>query len=450
MAVINAIAGAFMALSIYPMSLSYFPPKLVESTATSVRIKLGLPRYNDKIHNIDGDLPAVAVFNSNGERIGFTLGGEHHIKEDSDTKVIGDIQVMHIDQKKNSFAEYISVSHGGTDAVCISSISITMASDNEAKYSLLSDIPILLGAHFYLSSDPVIAPDYKDVVSRPGCFWIDGPNEDGKTDGDSHQGLSWHVTDFLGNEDRIAQYNEFPDTLKKSIPRIQMWDHIHPMHCVPVFWPPLPVSEDDYGGDVDVQRVLKETGELHCGDDEDGGQLLYPSNNPNPPIIPDSKTKIRLRQGKRQGGRFATMQYNYPPGTGNTPFKRSLEFNMAQQSANHSLARKIHQRSEDKPACPSVHTRRVVVSTKEMHNGGAKYLCENPMSRGPDFISTLEGKFCDMCTRQLWDICSDIVTAACFDVDTKLVRAGTDGVHARDLLRRTIPLKNYTSVVVWK
>jgi hypothetical protein len=96
MAVVNAIAGAFMALSIYPMAVTYFPPKVIESTATSVRIKLGLPRYQDDNHRIDGDLPAVAVFDSNGERIGFTLGGEHHIEEDSDTKVIGDIKVMHI------------------------------------------------------------------------------------------------------------------------------------------------------------------------------------------------------------------------------------------------------------------------------------------------------------------------------------------------------------------
>jgi hypothetical protein len=322
-----------------------------------------------------------------------------------------------------------------------------MASDNEAKYALLSDIPILLGAHVYLSNDPVIAANGKDVVARPGCFWIDGPNKDGKTDDDSHQGLSWHITDFLGNEDRIAQYNEFPDTLKKSIPRIQMWDYINPMHCVPVFWPPLPVSKDGYGGDVDVQRVLKETGELHCGDDKDGGQLLYPSNKPNPPIISDLKTKIRLRQRERQSRRFATMHYDYPPVTGNTPFKRSLEFDMAQESANTLRAREFDTRDGDKQACPPAHTRRVVVSTKEMHNGGAKHLCENPMSRGPDFVSTLEGKFCDICTRHLWDICLDIVTDACFDVDAKLVRPGTSRVYGRDLLGRTTPSKNYTSVI---
>ena len=453
MAVVNAIAGAFLALSIYPMAVTYFPPKVIERTATSVRIKLGLPMYNDDNHRIDGDLPAVAVFDSNGERIGFTLGGEDHIMEDSDTKVIGDIKVMHINQKKNSFAEYISVSKGGTDGVCISSISITMASDNEAKYALLSDIPILLGAYVYLSNDPVIANDGEDVVARPGCFWIDGPNKDGKMEDDAHQGLSWHITDFLGNEDRIAQYNEFPDTLKKSIPRIQMWDYINPMHCVPVFWPPLPVSKDGYGGDADVQRVLKERGELHCGDDKDGGQLLHPTNKPDQPIIPDTNTKIRLRQGKRQAGRFATMQYGYPPGTEDTAFKRSLEFDMAQESANTLLRTREFKRSkddDDKPACPSVHTRRVVVSTKAMHNGGAKYLCENPKARGPDFVSTLEGKFCDMCTRHLWDVCSATVTDACFDVNAKLVRPGKSGIYGRDLFGRAIPSKNYTSIVEWK
>lgn len=98
----NAIGGAFLALSLYPLSQSYFPPKA--TTATVVRIRLGLANHKDSGANIGGDIPEVSLFNANGERIGFTMEGGH-IQEDSSTLASGgDIRVEHINQKKDAAA----------------------------------------------------------------------------------------------------------------------------------------------------------------------------------------------------------------------------------------------------------------------------------------------------------------------------------------------------------
>lgn len=165
-----------------------------------------------------------------------------------------------------------------------------MVSDT-TPYSLFGDIPIACGAKFYQSNDVTIV-DKSAYHSR--CFWIDGPEKDGKTTNDLKQGISWHIPDFLGEVARLNQYNEFPDTLCKSIPRLQMWDYIDPLHCIPIFKEETLSGSAD-GLDAHRDKVVADTGILQC-DDEPGQLLLYPSNKPNPQIVPDSKSRARLRQ----------------------------------------------------------------------------------------------------------------------------------------------------------
>jgi hypothetical protein len=148
--VFSAIGGIFMALSIKPLLSSYFPNK--PTTGTTVRIKIGLSMYGDKDSSLGGDIPAVAVFNSNSERLGFTMGGGKLV-EDSDTKVPGDIHVIHIDQKKDSFAEYISFSYGGSDVICISSVTIIIVVDDSPNFVFFGDVPIAYNVDFYVSND---------------------------------------------------------------------------------------------------------------------------------------------------------------------------------------------------------------------------------------------------------------------------------------------------------
>ena len=71
------------------------------------------------------------------------------------------------------------------------------------------------------------------------------------------------------------------------------------------------------------------------------------------------------------------------------------------------------------PYSPSVnnghHQRTLIVST---HKGqSAQVLCDSAKSRGHDFGSKPEGKYCDMSTKMVYPLCSDSATRNCFSID---------------------------------
>lgn len=82
---------------------------------------------------------------------------------------------------------------------------------------------------------------------------------------------------------------------------------------------------------------------------------------------------------------------------------------------------------------------RLVVSSDPSHS--ATGLCESETSRGPDLISTVEGLFCDMETRQVLKVCAGGVETDCVHMpsNSSLV-VKRDGSTAE---------KGYTDVVLW-
>lgn len=76
-------------------------------------------------------------------------------------------------------------------------------------------------------------------------------------------------------------------------------------------------------------------------------------------------------------------------------------------------------------------------------------LCNSPMSRGADFVSTAEGLFCDMDTKTLYPICSAGVAADldCFDIDSKEPHLRT--AFERKLGRRASKWRRYKKVSHW-
>ena len=75
----------------------------------------------------------------------------------------------------------------------------------------------------------------------------------------------------------------------------------------------------------------------------------------------------------------------------------------------------------------------------------ATYLCQHPTSRGPDFVSHVEGKFCDMDTRKVWPICGTEDEIGCFDADTNALRQ----LETRDASGQAAK-KNYVNVQDWE
>ena len=94
---------------------------------------------------------------------------------------------------------------------------------------------------------------------------------------------------------------------------------------------------------------------------------------------------------------------------------------------------------------PALVGKQIVKSNLDSYT--ATSLCKSETSRGPDFTSLAEGKFCDMETKTLWPICKSQEDESCFDNDNHLMR-GVKRLGKR-AGRAVTRAKNYTKVTIW-
>jgi hypothetical protein len=217
-----------------------------------------------------------------------------------------------------------------------------------------------------------------------------------------------HLLDFAATQNRVKQYQDYKDTMCGGTPRFSLWPSLTEMNCVPIFNPPLNYNDD--------------------GTDKSFGALKTPSQtmcSPGPNEKPTEKQILQLE--KSTGGKFSQPTY----GTRRRNFK-------ARQNSRVCFAQ----------------YRVVVVSEHEDHTASEQ--CKSSSAAGPDFVSTKEALFYDMCAGELWPLCSETVPTGCFDMDLRAMRAnnGTTtkiGLHARDTLTgRDISEKEYKKVLHWK
>jgi hypothetical protein len=108
----------------------------------------------------------------------------------------------------------------------------------------------------------------------------------------------------------------------------------------------------------------------------------------------------------------------------------------------------------------------VVVSKIESHS--AKEVCESESSAGPDFVSTVEGVFCDTAAKEWWYLCSSKISTGCFDLETQRMvgNANATGhhstepvyhnatsIHSREVdasTGRVVPVKLYKTSETWE
>ncbi|KAH8776233.1 hypothetical protein BGZ57DRAFT_364443 [Hyaloscypha finlandica] len=89
----------------------------------------------------------------------------------------------------------------------------------------------------------------------------------------------------------------------------------------------------------------------------------------------------------------------------------------------------------------------IVVSDYDTHS--ATELCDSATSVGPDFVSTKENFFCDMCTHELWPLCSPTINQGCFDITSMTMKAGTSSSRGGSLGRREVPMRKYKRTIEW-
>ncbi|KAH0565237.1 hypothetical protein GP486_001365 [Trichoglossum hirsutum] len=390
--VLEGIGFGILALSLYPLGKAFFPEQF--HATTTVRIGVGTTWSNETTASTGGNTPGIGVFDTNGQRIGFMSGTKKGKINDG---MWHDIMIPHIDAGNTREPEYLSVSGGGTDSLCISYISVTTAGGENSIF--YGDVPKQCGAAWYHSNTHVILQG--SYPYYPSCFWITAPDSDGKKSKDFPGGMAYHIIDFLsGNQARSQQYIDHPETMCQSTPRFKMYPTLTEMNCIPVFDPPIQPGSDF--GDSDFSK-LKTGGKVTC----DPG--------PNSPVTLDQTMKLQ---------KWYSNKFQDIPTYGVK--KRSVV-----DSSNQ--------------ACIDHH---VVISDVNAHTATA--LCKSDTSVGPDFVSTKEGLYCDMCAHELWHVCDATITQGCFDRNTTEMRPGT-GPQARDgLSGRQVPAKKYTRVTEWK
>ena len=214
---------------------SLLPDK--EKDATVVRIAAGLSMEN--ADTTAGNHPGIRLYDVMGRDIGRIDGKADKIK-DGNTM---DIRVPFDEDVGNRPVDYVSITNGGVDALCIAYITITQP--DGAKKAWYGDAGKMCGADWYHSQLRTGDNNY-----TPACIWIDRDHSNNIR----FQGFGLHITDFAGTDERADQWEANRDLMCKAAPRFKMYEKMKTDDPIPFFLPPLEYADDS--ADVDPQAVL--------------------------------------------------------------------------------------------------------------------------------------------------------------------------------------------------
>ena len=171
----NTMAGDALMLGItglmmLPMLGELFPQGQDDAT---VRITVGTynPYQFDNSNLVGGPVPNVALFDVNGERIGFRRGAGHgEMKSGEGT----DITIAPYADNDKADPEYVSISASSSDAVCIVAVTVVGADTNGAggaqQWGWNGDFGKMCGQVWYPSRKSITDANAEQI--RPACIWI--------------------------------------------------------------------------------------------------------------------------------------------------------------------------------------------------------------------------------------------------------------------------------------
>ncbi|KAK5079553.1 hypothetical protein LTR70_008119 [Exophiala xenobiotica] len=336
-------------------------------SSTKVRVYSGMSGSTSE--STSGNIPGVALWDAAGGFIGKAMGVYNYVIDD------GKFHDLEVKGKKAS-AEYLSVSAFGTDGLCVAAVAVTSPTGYKAGW--FGDIGRKCGAPWYPSN--LVIPG-SDPEARPACVWID---QDGSNN-HPYTGLTIHLPSFT-RAGLAQEYNDNIDTLCRSLPRFSMWTTRSVHMTLPVYYADrLEFNED--GSDKNLSAIL------------DPQMMQSETTAPNDP----TGTALGVADG--------------PSALDLAP--------VAQLAPSRRRTRRQSQISRPRPQPLQ---NQLVVSNVSSHS--ARELCGSRTSAGPDFVSLGEGLFCDMARKVLWPVCSEEVTAACFDLGGRGLRVVGGAQHS--------------------
>lgn len=365
-ALLNVIGVAAGALTMLPYLEELFAPPAASKDATVVRIVLGSD--TDEAASLSGNTPGASLWDFNGNAIGYTKGKSEVVPQGN----FVDITINPRAEAGNIQAQYISISNGGNDAICIAGLAVTFPDGGKAAFS--TNIAAECDAAWHVSGTPVLGQLATGEIANPRCIWLD---RDGSY-GLPHQGMGLHIPSFSNSNENLSKsYTRNKDLMCKSGPRFRMYPKLKAEDSILVFpHPPEFVTDSDNSSLI--------------GTDKDPGFIIN-----NPGILADDL--IKGSAGGRGRRRDIRHRHNREP----SPALSGL--NGTQTPPPHPL------------------TERLIISPHTFNS--ARELCESWNSFGQSLVSLPENLFCDMTDKSLYYTCSEQVTSCCLDIDETSFRA---------------------------
>lgn len=484
MTALNIIAFAIgiASLGLFRVAEDLLIPQTNQVTVVRVVVGQGLTTPVQA----DGDIPGIALWNRFGVAIGKTDGQKGPLQEGA----THDIIVTPNPGIGNVPADYLSITNGGDDAICLAGFTATFADNSQAAWS--ADVAAACpdtGARVFLSSRRLVSDDSQ--IMQPHCVWID---RDG-SDGILHQGIGIHLPDF-GSANQTALYANNRDLMCKSGPRFRMYEKLRTEDPILVFSPPIDLNASHM--DTDPSTIINNPGVFAFTDRfVQISRCLAVDRRPSSECTQiATKTGSVLRRSQIDGPPHRVHQRHYPltqdsvqEGSAHTSSSvRTISNNRPTQTSTIQLKTSSimlgptpsvstttsNPSGSSTPGQGSSRHRfqgHLVISSQDFHS--AKGLCEHPNSYGPSFASLHDGWFCDMIEKKLYPICTQnggtdngnvnatVSSSCCFEIEgqelegcSNEMSVSSSGVsitkRAEKLLASGLGRnKTYTNVAYW-
>jgi hypothetical protein len=286
----------------------------------------------------------------------------------------GGIYDLYIGQSiSNAQATYVSINAEHDDGICIAYIGQTWTDGTSLGW--LGDNGKQCDWDWYLSNVEVGPNLYK-----PLCMWIDSNHSNDL----KATGFQIHTPDFFGSDSQQAliQADNYWYCHPENEPSFKVYTDTNLPRDVVAYNPPRTYS------------------------------LTQPTSIP--PSPPDPSINRR---------RSAS----------NKTYSSTDEWSNSDQPASNQIVRRY---SSPRSTNSTDTTQHKLITSSDV-NHRASDLCNHEKSRGPDFVSLVEGKFCDMATKTLYPLCSDQFKVNCFNLDSnQFIPSGGLTARANALVSR--------------
>ncbi|KUJ23952.1 uncharacterized protein LY89DRAFT_744511 [Mollisia scopiformis] len=411
MAVNILVLGLTGILSI-PALTSMFSPPVPDKILINIGVGANNSQANITDPNLGGNTPSVALFDVNGVQLGFADGSDSSIIDGGTTQLsVGGAE----GSSASETPEYVQLYATGDNAICIAWLTTTSSASDGGDFRTWNGATATFcGLPWYPST--ALFPGVETPYTPP-CFWM-------SSDGRFVDGFSARLTDFFfpGNSgpanSTSTQWAEFPDTLCKAPGRQQFYNSTG--SCIPFYPSGLSKVNDkdpETGFDIDFEAIESSftmscssagtpfNNNVDLGQPDAGVTIAdLPTTSAtidtNPSVtIPAGVT---LQSSLELGNLKVRDVVLEPPSITAAPEPKPKRKRTAPKKEP-VLNRRVEKRSEQPHQwCEE---NKLVVSDFASHS--AIEVCVSETSWGPDFVSTVEAIFCDMCQRRTYPLCGE-------------------------------------------